>query len=373
MKVGFLDLRAAYEALQPALEDAMLRALRSGYYIGGPEVAAFETSYAHYCGVDHCIGVANGLDALKLAFAALDIGPGDEVIVPSNTFIATWLAVSDCGAKCVPVEPDPRTYNIDPSRIAAAITSRTRAIVPVHLYGQPADLAPILELAETYGLPVVEDAAQAQGARYRGQRIGGHGTLCTWSFYPGKNLGALGDAGAITTNDAKLADRLRRLRNYGSPVRYQHVERGFNSRLDPVQAAALAVKLDHLDRWNERRVMIATRYQAAFSDTTLVLPFVPDDMAPVWHLYCVQHEQRDALRDHLYAAGVETLIHYPVPPHLQPAYADRGESEGSYPEVERIAKRILSLPIDPMMTDLQINHVIDAVLKAIGGLGDDQR
>ena len=363
MKVGFLDLRAAYDEVRPAIEEAMLRALRSGYYIGGPEVIAFEKAYASYCSVEHCVGVANGLDALKLALVALDIGLGDEVIVPSNTFIATWLAASDRGATCVAVEPDPRTYNIDPDRIAAAITPRTRAIIPVHLYGQPADLAPILAIAEAHGLAVIEDAAQAQGARYDGERIGGHGKLCTWSFYPGKNLGALGDAGAITTNDAALAERLRRLRNYGSPVRYQHEELGFNSRLDPVQAAALGVKLEHLDRWNTRRQAIAARYNQAFTDTGLILPFVPDNIEPVWHLYCVQHEQRDALRGKLDSVGVETLIHYPVPPHLQPAYGFRGEVEGTYPEAELIAKRVLSLPIDPTMNDTQVDYVIAQVIK----------
>lgn len=373
MKVEFLNLRAAYDEVRPAIEEAVLRTLHSGRYIGGPEVAAFESAYAAYCGVDHCIGVGNGLDALKLALAALDVGPGDEVIVPSNTFIATWLAVSDRGAECVPVEPDPRTCNIDPARIASAITSRTRAIIAVHLYGQPADLDPILAVANENGLPVIEDAAQAQGARYHGKRIGGHGTLCAWSFYPGKNLGALGDAGAVTTNDAGLAERLRLLHNYGSRLRYHHEEKGFNSRLDPVQAAVLGVKLAHLDRWNARRVAIAERYQAAFRDTALMLPFVPDGVDPVWHLYCPRHEARDLVRERLRDAGIETLIHYPVPPHLQPAYASRGEGSGSYPEAERIAQRIFSLPIDPTMSDSQADYVIDSVLRAVEDLGNGGR
>ncbi len=378
MTVEFLDLRAAYDEVRPEIEEAVLRSLRSGYYIGGPEVSEFEQTYAEYCGVTQCVAVANGLEALQLALVALDIGPGDEVIVPSNTFIATWLAVSHCGAECVAVEPDPRTYNIDPARIAAAITPRTRAIIPVHLYGQPAELDAILEIARAHNLPVIEDAAQAQGARYRGFRIGGHGTLCTWSFYPGKNLGALGDAGAITTNDAALAERLRLLRNYGSPVRYQHEERGFNSRLDPVQAAALSVKLRHLDRWNARRAVIAARYHAAFApaDTAgkIMGPFVPDHIDPVWHLYCIQHERRDELRELLQQAGIETLIHYPVPPHLQPAYAERGEGVGSYPESELIARRVLSLPIDPLMSDAHVDQVIVAVLDALDGLdGPDVR
>lgn len=367
MKVKFLDLRALYDEVQSDIEAAMLRSLRSGYYIGGPEVTNFENAYAEYCEVKYCIGVANGLDALKLALAALDVGPGDEIIVPSNTFIATWLAVSERGAKCIPVEPDPSTYNIDPALIENAITSKTRAIIPVHLYGQPANLAPILALAEAHRLPVIEDAAQAQGARYRERRIGGHGTLCAWSFYPGKNLGALGDAGAITTNDTALAERLRHLRNYGSPVRYQHDEQGYNSRLDPIQAAALAVKLNHLDRWNAQRAAIAARYKTAFTDTDLILPFVPDDVSPAWHLYCVQHEQRDALRTHLSEAGIETLIHYPIPPHLQPAYASEIEGKRRYPEAEKIAERIFSLPIDPTMDSVKIDYVITSLLNAVTG------
>jgi dTDP-4-amino-4,6-dideoxygalactose transaminase len=368
MKVKFLDLRAAYEEVQEEIEAAILRVLRSGYYIGGPAVEAFEAAFADYCGVGHCVSVANGLEALQLTLQALDIGPGDEVIVPSNTFIATWLAVSHCGATCVPVEPDPRTYNIDPSRIEAAITRRTRAIVPVHLYGQPADLDPILRLAQRHDLPVIEDAAQAQGARYKGQRIGGHATFSAWSFYPGKNLGALGDAGAITTNDAAYAQRLRLLRNYGSPERYRHDERGFNSRLDPVQAAALGVKLRHLDRWNSRREEIAGLYTAAFQSSGLVTPFVPEQLEPVWHLYCVLHERRDELRLLLQDAGVETLIHYPVPPHLQRAYADMNKGPGSYPIAEHIAQRVLSLPIDPLMTDEQVSHVVNSVQACVNEL-----
>lgn len=365
MKVGFLDLRTAYAELQDELEAAVLGSLRSGQYIGGADVDAFETAYAAYCGVAHCVAVANGLEALQLALKVLDIGPGDEVIVPSNTFIATWLAVSHCGARCVPVEPDLRTYNLDPARIAAAITPKTRAILPVHLYGQPADIDPIMALAAENGLHVIEDAAQAQGAQYKGKRVGGHASLITWSFYPGKNLGALGDAGAITTNDAALAERLRLLRNYGSPVRYHHDEQGFNSRMDPVQAAALGVKLRHLERWNARRVEIADTYDAAFRDIDLVTPFVAEGATPVWHLYCVRHAQRDALRELLAEAGVETLIHYPVPPHLQRAYASMELGPGSFPIAERIAEEILSLPIDPMMTDAQIEYVAHAVRTAV--------
>lgn len=371
MQVKFLDLRAAYASIQDELETAVLRSLRSGHYIGGSEVEAFESAYAEYCETEHCVGVANGLEALHLAMVALGIGPGDEVIVPSNTFIATWLAVSRSGATCVPVEPDPATHNIDPCRIEVALTSRTRAIVPVHLYGQPADLDPILDVAVRYGLHVIEDAAQAQGARYKGRKIGGHADLCAWSFYPGKNLGALGDAGAITTNDGVLAARLRLLRNYGSPVRYQHDEKGFNSRLDPIQAAALTVKLRHLDRWNFRRAEIVEAYQAAFASLDLVLPKVADDVHSVWHLYCIRHPRRDALRASLAEAGVETLIHYPVPPHLQRAYSSMGLGPGSFPIAEEIAQSIFSLPVDPFMSDDQVAHVVSAVRAGLERLKSD--
>lgn len=358
MRVGFLDLQASYEGLQEQLEEAALRSLRSGCYIGGPELASFEAEFAAYCEVTQCVGVANGLEALQLALMALDIGEGSEVIVPSNTFIATWLAVSHAGARCVPVEPDPRTYNMDPERIAGAIGPATRAIMPVHLYGQPADMDAILGVAAAHGLAVIEDAAQAHGARYKGRRVGGLSPLSTWSFYPGKNLGALGDAGAITTDDENLADRLSLLRNYGSPVRYTHDERGFNSRLDPVQAAVLRVKLAHLDQMNARRAAIAEQYALVLSAaSTLTLPYVPNYAEPSWHLYCVRHKRRDALRDELYRAGVETLIHYPVPPHRQQAYADAGWAEGSFPIAESLASQLLSLPIDPMMTDAQVEFV----------------
>jgi dTDP-4-amino-4,6-dideoxygalactose transaminase len=370
MQVKFLDLRAAYESIQPEIEAAVIQSLRSGYYIGGPDVEQFEAAFAAYCGVDHCIGVANGLEALQLALAALDIGADDEVIVPSNTFIATWLAVSQCGAVCVPVEPDRATYNIDPHRIEAAITPRTRAIIPVHLYGQPAALAPIHQLARRHSLVVIEDAAQAHGAKYEGRRIGGHSELCTWSFYPGKNLGALGDAGAITTNDPEHAARLRLLRNYGSPVRYKHDERGFNSRLDPVQAAALRVKLDHLNRWNQRRAAIANIYQTEFEGLDLVLPTVLPRSRPVWHLYCVRHAKRNLLSAKLADVSVETLVHYPVPPYLQGAYASLGMARGSFPIAEELADSVLSLPIDPLMSDEQVSYVVEAVRGSVRALSN---
>ncbi len=348
--ISFLDLSAGYRELQTEIDTAVSRTLASGYYIGGPEVEEFEADYAVYCGATHAVGVANGLDALHLALRAMDVGPGDEVIVPSNTYIATWLAVSQCGATPVPVEPDARTYNIDPARIEAAITSRTKVILPVHLYGQPADMDPILAIARKHGQKVLEDGAQAHGARYKGQRLGAHGDAVAWSFYPGKNLGAMGDGGAVTTDDAQLADRIRVLRNYGSRVKYLNEVQGYNSRLDPLQAAILRVKLAHLDDWNARRCAIATRYQQGLADCGLSLPYVPGWSEPAWHLYVVQYPQRDALQKALTDAGVGTLIHYPIPPHRQQAYAKAGWTQGAFPLAERIADTVLSLPIGPHVT-----------------------
>jgi dTDP-4-amino-4,6-dideoxygalactose transaminase len=364
MKVPFLDLGASYRELQVELESAVLQSLRSGWYIGGEDVAGFESDFAAYTHTSHCVGVANGLEALHLALLAMGVESGDEVIVPSNTFIATWLAVSECGAVPVPVEPDAQTCNIDVSKLVAAITPRTKVIIPVHLYGQPADLDSVLQIARHYGLLVLEDAAQAQGATYKGRLIGGHADAVAWSFYPGKNLGALGDAGAVTTQDAVLADKIRMLRNYGSLKRYVNEVQGYNSRLDPVQAAALRVKLRHLDAWNERRAGLAARYSASFVDSGLTLPFVPLWAKPSWHLYCVRHPMRDALRDKLTAAGVETLVHYPIPPHLQAAYDSLGYVKGAFPVAENMANTLLSLPIGPAMTEAQVSWVIESVQQA---------
>jgi dTDP-4-amino-4,6-dideoxygalactose transaminase len=368
MKVPFLDLGAAYRELQAELEPAMLASLRSGWYIGGEDVEAFEQEFATYTGARHCVGVANGLDALRLALLAMDIGPGDEVIVPSNTYIATWLAASEIGATPVPVEPDAASYNLDPAQIEAAITPRTRAILPVHLYGQPAALAPILEIARRHGLQVLEDAAQAHGAAYRGTRIGAHGDAVAWSFYPGKNLGALGDAGAVTTNDEAIADRIRVLRNYGSRVKYVNEVQGWNSRLDPVQAAALRVKLRVLDSWNRRREGIAARYTAALAGRSLTLPHVPADAAPVWHLYVVRHPQRDRLQALLTEAGIGTLIHYPIPPHRQQAYAGSGFRPDAFPLASRMADEVLSLPMGPQLEPDAVEAVIAALHQALDRL-----
>jgi dTDP-4-amino-4,6-dideoxygalactose transaminase len=344
--IPFLDLKAPYLELKQELDEAIARVVSSGWFIGGPEVDQFEADYATYCGATHAIGVANGLDALHLALRAMDVGPGDEVIVPSNTYIATWLAVSQCGAKPVPVEPDARTYNIDPARIEAAITPHTKVILPVHLYGQPADMDPILAIARKHGLRVLEDGA--------------HGDAVAWSFYPGKNLGAMGDGGAVTTNDAQLADRIRVLRNYGSRVKYVNEVQGYNSRLDPLQAAILRVKLAHLDEWNARRNTVAAQYRQGLVDCGLALPFVPDWAEPAWHLYVVLNPQRDSLQKSLTDVGVGTLIHYPIPPHLQGAYADLGLGKGTFPIAERIHNEVLSLPMSPSMTMQQASQVIVA-------------
>jgi dTDP-4-amino-4,6-dideoxygalactose transaminase len=364
MRVPFLDVGATYVELKDELDAAVSRVLSSGWYLLGAEIAAFEEEFAAHVGVKHCIGVGNGLDALHLALRAMNVGSGDEVIVPSNTYIATWLAVNYAGATPVPVEPDLRTYNLDPALIEAAITPRTRAILPVHLYGQPANMDPICEIAQRYGLWVLEDSAQAQGARYRGRRVGSIGHAAGWSFYPAKNLGAFGDAGAVTTNDDGLADRLRELRNYGSKVKYVNEERGFNSRLDEIQAAVLRVKLRHLDSWNDRRRRIAAQYLDLLHQTDLVLPWVETWADPVWHLFVVRSQQRDQLMRRLQEAGIGVLIHYPIPPHLQAAYRDLDRPRGSFPVSEMIHQEVLSLPIGPHLDEAQAASVV-ATLKEV--------
>lgn len=366
--IPFLDLKGVQMSQRDELVAAFARVLDSGWYILGQEVTQFEQEYAAFCGTRHAVGVANGLDALVLALRGWGIGPGDEVIVPSNTYIATWLAVSHVGATPVPVEPDARTCNIDPARIAAAITPRTKAIIPVHLYGQAADMAPILALAHQHGLRVLEDGAQAHGALYQGQRLGGHGDAVAWSFYPGKNLGAIGDGGAVTTNDDALAARLRELRNYGSKVKYHNEVIGYNSRLDELQAALLRAKLPVLEAQNQRRAVIAQRYLQSFAGLDLVLPHVPEFASPVWHLFVVRHKQRDLLAKRLGELGVGTMIHYPIAPHLQPAYASLGLGRGSFPISEAMHAEVLSLPIGPTQSDADTDKVIAAVRHALSEL-----
>ena len=374
MKIPFLDLRAAYLELKPEIDAAVARVLDSGWYIGGEEVESFEAEWAAYCEANHAVGVGNGLGALHLALKALGVGPGDEVIVPNNTYIATWLAVSHCGATPVPVEPDERTHNIDVKLIEALITPRTKVILPVHLYGQPADLDPILALAKKYSLRVVEDAAQAHGARYKGKRIGAHGDIVAWSFYPGKNLGALGDAGAITTDDPELAALVKQLANYGAKKKYSNELKGFNSRLDPIQAAILRVKLSRLDEWNNSRVTKARYYvsglQSLISSRTcfaegLILPRAPDFCDAVWHQFVVRLSNRNEVKMRMDRAGIETLIHYPTPPSLQPAYSDIfATTKKKYSLSAKLASQVLSMPIDPLMKDESQQYVLDS-LRAI--------
>jgi dTDP-4-amino-4,6-dideoxygalactose transaminase len=358
LKVPFLDLKAAYLELKNELDIAYRRVMESGWYILGEEVEAFEREFAEYCGAKHCIGVSNGLEALHLILRGYGIGAGDEVIVPANTYIATWLAVSYAGATPVPVEPNLQTYNIAHEYIEAAITEKTKAILPVHLYGQPADMDAINEISRKYDLKVIEDAAQSHGAHYRGKLTGSLGDAAGFSFYAGKNLGAYGDAGAVTTHDDNLAEQIRLLRNYGSKIKYYNEVKGYNSRLDPLQAAFLRVKLNHLDEWNIRRASVVKHYLEKISDIfELVLPFVPEGVEPAWHLFVIRHQERDELRKYLENAGIGSMIHYPVPPHLSDAYKDLNWTTGSFPVSEKIANTILSLPLSPHIEIAQIDEV----------------
>jgi dTDP-4-amino-4,6-dideoxygalactose transaminase len=363
MSIPFLDPGAAYRELKLEIDAAVQRCLSSGTYVLGPEVDAFEGEFAQYCDADYAVGVASGLDALRLALLAFDVGPGDEIIVPANTYIATWLAVSECGAVPVPVEPDGKTYNIDPSRIECAITKRTKVIIPVHLYGQPADLDPILRVARNYGLQVLEDGAQAVGARYKGRRIGGHSDAVAWSFYPTKNLGAFGDGGAVTTNNSEIADRIRIHRNYGSRVKYVNEVKGLNSRLDPIQAAVLRVKLRRLDDWNGRRSVLAYKYLRGLQQSGLALPEVPDWAQPAWHLFVVRSSERNRLQKRLSAEGISTLIHYPIPPHKQAAYKAEMGNHLNLALTERLADEVLSLPLGPHLSASDLQTVVDAIQK----------
>ena len=361
MKVPFVSFLPMERELHSELKGAFDRVFESSWYIGGAEDAAFEKAFAEYCGTKYCIGVGNGLDALMLILKALDIGPGDEVIVPSNTYIATALAVTYVGANVVFVEPKIETFNIDPDRIEAAITRRTKAIMPVHLYGQACDMDPILELARRHGLRVVEDCAQAHGATYKGRKVGTFGDAAGFSFYPGKNLGALGDAGAVVTNDRALADRVRQLGNYGSDYKYHHIYKGNNSRLDELQAAFLAAKLPHLERMNAERRRVAERYLAQITNPRVTLPHVREDCVPVWHIFGIRCRERDALERCLKEKGIGTNKHYPIPMHLQECYRDLGFHAGDFPIAEEISATELSLPMYYGMTDEEVGYVIDAV------------
>jgi dTDP-4-amino-4,6-dideoxygalactose transaminase len=368
MNVPILDLKPAYEELQTQLDAAYRRVMESGWLLLGRELEAFEREYAASVGVKHCIGVANGLEAMQLVLMALEIKPGDEVIVPSHGYIATFLAVTQVGATPVPCEPDPQTYNIDPSKIAARITPRTRAILPIHLYGQTADMMAINAIAKRHGLFVLEDAAQSHGALCNGIAAGSLGNAAGVSFYPSKNLGAMADGGAVTTGDDALADKLRHLRNYGSKVRYQNEYLGLNSRLSELQAAFLRAKLPKLDEWNRRRAALARRYLEQLHGVgDLVLPFVPPWSVPVWHLFVIRTARRDALQKHLAARTVGTQIHYPVPPHLSRAYASAGWKRGDFPLAEELATQVLSLPIGPHTTSDQVDYVCESVREFFQG------
>jgi dTDP-4-amino-4,6-dideoxygalactose transaminase len=361
-KILFLDLRASYDELAQEFDEVYRRVMTGGWHLLGRETEAFEEEFAAYCGVKHAVTVANGLDALYLALRSQGIGAGDEVIVPAMTFIATWLAVSQTGAVPVPVDVLQGTCNLDPGQLERAVTVRTRAIVPVHLFGQPADMAPVLEVASRHGLMVLEDAAQAHGAAYRGRPVGGWGDAAAFSFYPGKNLGAFSDGGAVLTNDSELADKIRILRNYGTKKKYQHDQKGVNSRIDELQAGFLRVKLRKLDEWTQRRRNIAELYQNGLQYLEDVkLLDVMDGAEPVWHLFPICCKRRDELQVFLKEKGIETLIHYPQPPHLAPAYAEMNLTVGSFPHAEMWGREELSLPIGPHLTTSAATHVVESI------------
>lgn len=361
MKIPFVTFKPMEAELDKELREAFDRVFIRSWYIEGVEDAAFEKAFAEYCESKCCVGVGNGLDALFLALKALGVGAGDEVIVPSNTYIATALAVTYVGATPVFVEPDIRTFNIDPSRIEEKISEKTKAIMPVHLYGQPCDMDPIMEIAKKYGLFVVEDCAQAHGATYKGKVIGSFGDAAGFSFYPGKNLGALGDAGATVTNDEELAKKVRALGNYGSDYKYHHIYKGNNSRLDELQAAFLAAKLPHLNRMNEERRRIAQKYIDGIKNEEVILPYIPEYANPVWHIFAIRCKRRDELEKFLNDAGIGTNKHYPIPMHLQECYKDLGFKKGDFPIAEEISATELSIPMYYGMTDEEVQYVIDKV------------
>ena len=376
-KIPFYNISDSYKELKSEIDSSLERVLSNGWYILGKEVASFEEKFAEYIGTKYCVSTSNGLDALFLVLKAWGIEKGDEVIVPSNTYIATWLAVSYAGAKPVPVEPDIRTFNIDPALIEDKITKSTKAIIPVHLYGMPADMDPIMDLAEKYNLKVLEDSAQAHGAEYGNKKCGSLGTASAFSFYPGKNLGAFGDGGAITTNDAKLAEKVRCLANYGSKIKYYNEYQGYNCRLDAIQAAILSVKLPYLDEWNRRRHLIAKQY-GKIKNPKIHLPYenlkkeyLQDNKisfmqpnsgiksVPCWHQYVIMCDQRDELQEFLNSYGIETMIHYPIPPHKQKAYSKLNNL--SFPISEKIADKCLSLPMNPFISDINLQYIINKI------------
>jgi dTDP-4-amino-4,6-dideoxygalactose transaminase len=361
MNIPFVDLQTQYQGLKPEVDAAVLAVMQRGDFVLGRAVAEFEKAFAEYCGAEYCVGVDSGYSALELIIRAYDIGPGDEVITAANTFIATTLAISNAGATPVLVDCDPETYNLDANEIEAAITSRTKAIMPVHLYGQTADMDAILAIARKHKLYVFEDAAQASGARYKGRMAGSLGDAAAFSFYPGKNLGAYGDGGAVTTNDADIAEKIRLLRNIGQKVKYFHEIKGFNNRLDTMQAAVLGVKLPHLDGWNENRRRAAAAYAEQLADLPMVTPPTADYAEHIFHLYVVRVENREPLMEYLKERGIATGLHYPIPIHLQPAYAELGHERGDFPVTEAYAETILSLPIFPELDEARVAYVTNAI------------
>jgi len=363
-QIPLVDLQAQYRTIADDVNSAIRNVVERADYILGDDVRLFEQEFARFIGVAHAVGVGSGLDALELALRAFDIGPGDEVILPANTFIATALAVLSAGAKPVLVDMDPSTYNIDPAKIEAAITGRTRALIPVHLYGQPADMDPILAIAKKRNLIVIEDAAQAHGTMYNNRRAGSLGHAAAFSFYPGKNLGAYGDGGAVVTSDPKIAEKVRHLRNYGQRVKYEHDVAGTNSRLDTIQAAVLRVKLRHLDSWNARRAEHATAYNNLLSTAPFALPQVAPNRTHIFHLYVIQTDNRAQLQKSLAALGIATGIHYPIPIHLQEACKNLGYNPGEFPVTEAAAPRILSLPMYPELTTAQIESISAGLLES---------
>lgn len=361
MKIPFVTFKPLEKELDKEIREAFDRVYTRSWYIDGEEDAKFERAFSEYCNTEYCVGTGNGLDALFLSLKALGVGKGDEVIVPSNTYIATALAVSYVGATPIFVEPDIKTFNIDPNKIELAITEKTKAIMPVHLYGQPCDMDPIMSIAHKYNLLVVEDCAQAHGALYKGKRIGSFGDAAGFSFYPGKNLGALGDAGASVTNNEKLAEKIRALGNYGSDYKYHHIMQGNNSRLDEIQAAFLAVKLPYLDKVNEERRRIATEYLEKIDNPEIVLPYVPEYATPVWHIFGIRCKRRDELESFLNGAGIGTNKHYPIPMHLQKCYQNLRFKKGDFPIAEEISATELSIPMYYGMTDEEIQYIIDKI------------
>lgn len=361
MKVPFVSFKIMEKELNNEIVNAFQRVFEKSWYILGNENVCFENNFASYCGVKNCVGVGNGLDALYLSLKALGIGEGDEVIVPSNTYIATALAVTLNGATPVFVEPDIRTYNINANRIESAITYKTKAIMPVHLYGQACDMDSIVQIADKYGLYIVEDCAQAHGAIYKGKKVGSFGTAAGFSFYPGKNLGALGDGGAVVTDSSELAEKICALRNYGSDYKYHNIYIGSNTRLDELQAAFLDAKLPHLDRMNEARRQIAEKYLNGISNKNIILPYIEKYNVPVWHIFAIRTQRRDELESYLSQHEIQTSKHYPIPIHLQECYKNLGYTKGDFPIAEEISHTELSIPMYYGMTDEEINYVIDVI------------